>query len=349
LLADDPARATRIVLNKDDSALKRDLRLVAAGALQMPAATQYRTIHDLHLALEKVSKGEVLTPAKKQTTEARKKVLVGIFGVAIAGALVSIPFLSHNSNNKAAETKPTLAAVAQPKTYTGSQQIKDKFGRVLYASDAPDQSSCLNEALRLGVNLAGAQLTNVRVSGVRVERTSLANATFKDCTLFACTVSNVNLDGSTFSGCTLTRMKFNNDTFESTSFKDCKLNSTSFTDSELRGAKFEDCQTGGFMRKGKLAGVTFKSSELNGIQFLRGNWSNNKFLSPMQDVVATFNLSNSIVACTGLQNANFSGATVSSSKIIAPDAKSLKFKSLRDTTVEQKMPRDEKLRIGEVK
>ncbi|CAN5728333.1 hypothetical protein BH10CYA1_BH10CYA1_50400 [soil metagenome] len=350
LIADDPARATRIVLNKDDSELKRDLRLVAAGALQMPAVTHYRTIQDLHRALEKVSKGESLTPVKKNETSCRrKKILVGISGIAIASALIFIPFLSHNSTNNAAATKTAVVPVAQPKTYTGSQQIKDKFGRVLYASDASDQSACVNEALRLGINLPGAQLTNVQVGGVRVENTNLANANFKDCTLFAWTVSNVNLDGSTFSGCKLTRMKFNNDTFASANFKDCKLNSTSFTDSKMRGVKFEDCQAGGSVRKAKLSGVTFKSSELNGIHLLRGNWSNSKLLSPMPDALATFSLSNSIISCTSLHNADFSGATVSSSKIIAPDAKSLKFKSLRDTTVEQKMPGVEKMKVGEVK
>lgn len=149
----------------------------------------------------------------------------------------------------------------------------------------------------------------------------------------------MNLDGATFSGCKLTRMKFvDNDTLVSANFKDCKLLSTSFTDSKLRGAKFEDCETGASVRKGKLSGVTFKSCELNGIRLLGGFWSNCKFLSPMPDAVATFNLSNSVISCTGLSKADFSGATVVSSKIIAPDAKSLKFKSLHDTTVEQRMP-----------
>ncbi len=347
LLADDPARATRIVLNKDGSDLKRDVRLAAAGALQMTAATPYRTIQDLQRALEKVLKGEALAPAQgKERSGSRKKILTAILGIAIAAGVISIPFFTHSPNTSAKKTIDT--AVEQPKTYTGSQQIKDNYGRVLYASNAPDQSACVTEALRLGVNLAGAQLTNVRVSGVRVENTSLAKANFKDCTLFAWTVSDVNLDGTTFSGCNLTRMKFNKDTFASANFKDCKLNSTTFTDSKLANAKFEDCETGSTVRKGKLSGVTFKSSVLNGIQLIRGNWSNCKLLSPMQDAVATFNLSNSVIFCTSLRNADFSGATVVSSKIVAPDAKSLKFKSLRDTTIEQRFPDAEK-KISEVK
>ncbi len=347
LLADDPVRATRIVLDKDGSELKRDVRLVAAGALQMSAATHYRTIQDLHRVLEKVSKGESLASAKViESSNTRKKILAVALGIAISGAVISIAFLTHPAGTSA--TKTTDTAVVQSKAYTGSQQIKDNYGRILYASNAPDQSSCVTEALRLGVNLAGAQLNNVQVSGVRVENTSLANATFKNCTLFAWTVSGVNLDGASFSGCKLTRMKFNKDTFASAHFKDCTLNSTTFTDSKLPNAKFENCETGSTVRKGKLSGVTFKSSELNGVQLIGGSWSNNKLLSPMPDAVATFALSNSTIACTNLRGADFSGATVVSSKITAPDAKLLKFKSLRDTTVEQKFPEVE-AKIGEVK
>ncbi len=349
LIVDDPARATRIVLNKDDSQLKRDLRLVAAGALQMPAATHYRTIQDLNRALEKVAKGEALVPVKKiVSSDARKKILATVLGLAISGAVIAFPFLTHHSAGTASSVK--TAPIDQPKSYTGSQQIKDKFGRVLYASDAPDQSACLNEALRLGVNLAGAQLTNVRVSGVKVENLSLTNASFKDCTFFAWTVSKVDFDGATFSGCKLTRMRFNNnDTFASANFKDCKLNSTSFTDCKMPGVTFEDCETGATMRKGRLSGVTFKSSELNGIQLIRGDWSNSKLLSSMPDAHVSFKLSNSIISCNSLRNANFADATIVSSKIISPDAKSLKFKSLRDTTVEQRMPDVEKVKVGEVK
>lgn len=347
LLADDPARATRIVLDKDSSAIKRDVRLAAAGALQMTAATQYRTIQDLHRALENVAKGEALAPAKvSENSNKRKKVVAIALGIAISGALILIPLLSHPANTSV--TKITDATVEQPKTYSGSQQIKDNYGRVLYASNAPDQSACVTEALRLGINLAGAQLTNVHVSGVRVENISLANANFKDCSLFACTLSGVNLDGATFSGCKLTRMKFNKDTLVSAKFNSCNFNSTTFTDSKLPEAKFETCETGSTVRKGKLSGITFKACEMNGVHLNGGNWSNSKLLSPMHDVVATFNLSNSVIACTSLRGSDFSGATIVSSKIIAPDAKSLKFKSSRDTTVENKFPEVEK-KIGEVK
>lgn len=347
LLADDPARATRIVLDKDGHELKRDVRLAAAGAMQMAGATAYRTIQDLQRALQKVSKGESLVPARViEISDKRKGLWAIVVGIAISGVAIAIPFFTHPANTSVAKTKD--AAVLPPKTYTGSQQIKDNYGRVLYASNAPDQSTCVTEALNLGINLAGAQFKDVLVSGVSVGNTSLANATFNNCTLFAWTVSDVNLDGVTFSGCKLKRMTFNKSTFASAKLKDCTLNSTTFSDSKLLNAKFENCDTGSAARKGKQSGVTFQSCGLNGVHFTGGNWSNNKFLSPMQDVVATFNLSDSIIACTSLRGADFSGASVVSSKITAPDAKSLKFKSVRDTTVEQKFPEVEK-KIGEAK
>lgn len=347
LLADDPARATRIVLDKDGHELKRDMRLAAGGALQMAGTTPYGTIQDLQRALQKISKGESLAPAKAiEISQKRKRLWAIVVGIAISGVAIAIPFFTHPANTSVTKTKD--AAVLPPKTYTGSQQIKDNYGRVLYASNAPDQSTCVTEALNLGINLAGAQFKDVLVSGVSVGNTSLANATFNNCTLFAWTVSDVNLDGVTFSGCKLKRMTFNKSTFASAKLKDCTLNSTTFSDSKLLNAKFENCDTGSAARKGKQSGVTFQSCGLNGVHFTGGNWSNNKFLSPMQDVVATFNLSDSTIACTSLRGADFSGATVVSSKIIAPDAKSLKFKSVRDTTVEQKFPEVEK-KIGEAK
>lgn len=251
----------------------------------------------------------------------------------VPGTVKSVPIERREPVPSAAKTAPD-----EHKDLKVSQKIKDHAGHILYASNSPDFSSCVNDALRAGTNLAGAEINQAEIGGLRIENGNLAGAHFKNCELSALTILNTNLSGASFDGCKLTHMRFKNDSLNSVRFSNCKLNSAFFHDSKLKGAKFQDCEIGTVARRGRLSGIEFKTSDLDDIQLLGGVWSNCKLFSNLHNAKLSTTLSDSTIACTKLSDANFGGSKLVSCKIIAPDAKSVKFGSMKNTTIEPRLP-----------
>jgi serine/threonine protein kinase len=338
----ESVKAPNIVLNGSDPAFKEGLRVVIARALQQSDLNNYRTVPQLHQDLERLANAESLPIPESKPKRRTLNALIGLSSIiAFVAALIIAPlFMRHIFLNT--ETVGNLAqtsGVVPKLSPVGAQQIKDNYGRVLYATDASPQSAAVSEAVQKGVSLAGADLDGVKISRETITGAKLEGAQFTSCTIDGSTFTDANLDGVTFTKCTITNTKFKNCDMVATKFYNCNFEAVSFSDAKLNDAVFQNCDAGSILNNGKIRGIIFRSSKLNGIQLLGGKWSNCKFFSVMPNAVATFQLERSTISSTNLEHADFSGASIRSSKIVAPNTSSAKFKNLQDTTVVQEMPK----------
>jgi serine/threonine protein kinase len=341
------SKTPNVVLRHSNRKLVNGMQSIVAHALRKGPADRYQTVSELKRDLDRVASCDqpFLAQSKGWASLVNKLLVSGsiLLGVCMLFVLWQTWMYRYFETDRAFPASVVLInnppSVSEIPTGSAAvkQQIKDRYGRILYSSNAADLPSAVNEALRKGVNLAGADIYNLTISVPEINNARLQGARFKSCKIDDLTFSNSNLTGTDFEDCSMFNVHFKDCSMSSSSFKNSKLVMISFDESNLKNAKFDNCKAGLNSIKYGQDGVSFKTSKLNGAQFIGGVWTNCKFLSSMPDVVATFKLTSSTISCISLGHADFSGAVIVSSKISAADVHLAKFGDLRDTKVTQQV------------
>lgn len=155
-----------------------------------------------------------------------------------------------------------------------------------------------------GVDFTGCamqkiNLSQVRIEGVGIKESNLANASFKsmniefsDSNVF----KNVNLSGADLSESTITWFQGENVNFRNANFanasilesrvKDCNFANVSFENAELYSVAFKDCKMQqAVLAKAKITNVTFETSTLENVDFKQAEIGYGNFVDSNLDGV----------------------------------------------------------------
>ena len=157
-------------------------------------------------------------------------------------------------------------------------EIKHRHSdRVLFTLEADSLKSCVEAAIKRGVELQGANFQGMELQGANFQGAELQGANFQGAKLQGTNFQSAKLQGTNFQGAELWSMNFQGAELQGTNFRGAELQDTNFQGADLWGADFQNAklQSTNF-RNAKLWSTKFQGAKLWGAEFQGAElWSAN--------------------------------------------------------------------------
>lgn len=188
-------------------------------------------------------------------------VMATIFGMIVPHLLP--PNITHVPTNIPSELStfqpPPDAPPAAPRPKPlVLYYIKDSHGKTLYSAIGPSLGKVLEQAVKHGANLTGANLTGESLNDLDLHGARLRNAQFYTAKLANANFKGADLRGAQFSNVAMTNVNLDKAQMEGTIVTDSDLTGSRLVDADLKNSFFRDCE----LNSTKLKGANFSGASV---------------------------------------------------------------------------------------